>query len=147
MSGIRLTDCSKLAINLKSDNGITICWYDVIVHFFWRCLVSLVRFSYWSMFHVNIFTALWVMTVFFYKGLTRNLLMGNTPVWGLSNIWRLGQVKHTKFSANVSDKMLLNAAKFQDYSFYCFWVIKGKPIGGKITPHSTQIRVNFVDSS
>ena len=30
--------------------------------------------------------------------------------------------------------MLLNAAKFQGYSFYCFWVIKGKPKGrGKIT--------------
>ena len=26
--------------------------------------------------------------------------------------------------------MLLNAAKFQGYSFYCFWVIKGKPTGG-----------------
>ena len=29
--------------------------------------------------------------------------------------------------------MLLNAAKFQDYNFYCFWVIKGKPIGWEIT--------------
>ena len=36
--------------------------------------------------------------------------------------------------------MLLIAAKVQDYSFYRFWVIKGKPTkgggeGGKITPH------------
>ena len=30
--------------------------------------------------------------------------------------------------------MLLNAAKYQDYSFYRFLVIKGKPTGGKITP-------------
>ena len=29
--------------------------------------------------------------------------------------------------------MLLNAAKCQGYSLYCFWVIKWKPIGGKIT--------------
>ena len=26
--------------------------------------------------------------------------------------------------------MLMNAAKFQGYSFYCFWVIKGKPTEG-----------------
>ena len=42
--------------------------------------------------------------------------------------------------------MLLNAAKCQGYSFYRFWVVKGKPKGGKITPpphtHThTQIRV------
>ena len=33
--------------------------------------------------------------------------------------------------------MLLNAAKCQGYSFYVFWVIKGKPTGrrgGKFTP-------------
>ena len=29
--------------------------------------------------------------------------------------------------------MLLNAAKCQVYSFYRFWVVKGKPTGGKIT--------------
>ena len=51
----------------------------------------------------------------------------------------------SKFGANVSNRMLLNAAKFQGYSFYRFWVIKGKPTeggagGGKITP--TLIRVN-----
>ena len=41
--------------------------------------------------------------------------------------------------------MLLNAAKCQGYSFYSFWVIKGKPAGGggKITTTTTttQIRV------
>ena len=26
--------------------------------------------------------------------------------------------------------MLLNAEKCQGYSFYCFWVLKGKPTGG-----------------
>ena len=33
--------------------------------------------------------------------------------------------------------MLLNAAKCQGYSFYCFWVIKGKPTGrggGQVYP-------------
>ena len=55
--------------------------------------------------------------------------IGNTPVWVLPNIWRLGRVMDTKFGTNVSNKMLLNAVKFQSYSFYRFWVIKGKPTG------------------
>ena len=37
----------------------------------------------------------------------------------------------TKFGANVSNRMLLNVAKFQGYIFYRFLVIKGKPtVGG-----------------
>ena len=32
--------------------------------------------------------------------------------------------------ARMSNRMLLNAANFQGYSFYRFWVIKGKPTGG-----------------
>ena len=67
---------------------------------------------------------------FFYKGLARNPKMGNTPVWGLPNIWRLGRVMDTKFGTNVSNRMLLNAAKFQGYSFYRFRVIKGRSTGG-----------------
>ena len=105
--------------------------------FFWRCFVSLVRFSYWSKFHVNIITGSGIMTIFFYKGLTRNPEIGNTPVWVLPNIWRLGRVMDTNTGTNVSNRMLLNAANFQGYSFYRFWVIKGKPTGegvGKIPP-------------
>ena len=74
------------------------------------------------------------MTVFFYKKLTRNLEIGDTPVLVLPNIWRLGQVRDTKFDTNVSNEMLLNAAKLQGYSFYRFWVIEGKPTGAKIPP-------------
>ena len=48
-----------------------------------------------------------------------------SPVWVLPNIWRLGRVRDTKFDSNVSNKMLLNEAKCQDYSFYQFLVIKG----------------------
>ena len=33
--------------------------------------------------------------------------------------------------ARMSNRMLLNAAKFQGYSFNRFWVIKGKPTGGR----------------
>ena len=53
----------------------------VIVNIFWRCIVSLFRFGYWSKFHVNMVTRSGVMiiSISFYKGLTRNLEIGNTP--------------------------------------------------------------------
>ena len=81
-------------------------------YFFLPCFVSLVNFSYWSKFHVNIITGSGVMTIFFYEGLIRNPEIGNTIAWVLPDIWRLGQFRDTKFAANVSNEMLLNAAKF-----------------------------------
>ena len=72
---------------------------------------------------------LWQIS-FIYKGLNKNTEIGNTPVWILPNIWRLGWVKNTKLGTNASNTMLLKVAKCHGYSFYCFWVIKGKPTGG-----------------
>ena len=120
-------------------------WRDV--NFFWRCFFSLVKFSYWLKFHVCIITGSGIMTIFFHKGLTRNPEIGNTSVWGFPNIWRLGRVIDTKFGTNVFNRMLLNAAKFQGYSFYRFWIIKVKPTGGiKLPPlpHlTTSLRIAF----
>ena len=73
----------------------------------------------------------------------------------MPNTWRLRWVRGTKFGTDASNEMLLNAAKCQDYSFYRFWVIKGRPKRGDslpTTPHppssppSTQIRVNIITS-
>ena len=55
-SEIRFLDGSKLAINRKNDNDITISQHDVIVKFFLYCFVSFVKFSYWCKFHVHIIT-------------------------------------------------------------------------------------------
>ena len=101
-SGIRFPDCSKLAINRKSCKDVTISRHDNIVKFFWRFFVSLVMFNYWSKFHVNIITGSGVMIIFIYKGLGRNPEIGNTPIWVLHNIWRLGQARDAKFGTNVS---------------------------------------------
>ena len=53
----------------------------------------------------------------------------------------------TKFGPNVSNRILLKAAKFQGYGFYRFWVSKGKSTeGGKrgggvnYSPLPTQIK-------
>ena len=104
---------------------------------FWRCFAS-----HWSQFHVNIIIGSGIMTIFFYKGLTRNPEIGNTHVCVLPNIWRLGWVMDTRFGTNVSTRMSLNYEKCQSYSFYRFWVIKRKTTGGinLPSPASTQIR-------
>ena len=88
--------------------------------FFLCCFVSLVKFSYWSKFHINIITGSGAMTIFFYKGLTRNPEIRNTLLCVLPNIWRLGQVGDTKFCTNIFNKLLLNAAKCKGYSCYRF---------------------------
>ena len=54
--GIRHPNCPKLAINRKNKNDITIWRNDVTIRLFWHCLDSLVKFSYWSKFHLNVST-------------------------------------------------------------------------------------------
>ena len=72
--------------------------------------VVLFLFSYWSRVHVNIITVSGVVAVFFYKRLTWNSEIRNTPVKILASIWRLARVRDAKFGTSVSNKMLLNAA-------------------------------------
>ena len=133
MSGIRLPDCSKLAVNWKNVNDVSIFRHVFIVKCFWRCVVSLVNFRYWSKFHINIITCSGFMTISFYKGLTRNPEIGNTPISVLPNVWSF-----TKFSTNVSNKMLLNAQNARVKAFTVFQLLKGKPTGrGYNYPHSS----------
>ena len=70
--------------------------------------------------HVSIITGFRVMTIFVYKGLTRNPKLGNTPVCALLNIWKLEQVRDTEFGTDVSNERLLNAEKCQGYIFCRF---------------------------
>ena len=141
-SRIQLQDCSKLAVNWKKGNDFTILRHEVMVKCFWRCFISRVKFSYWSKFHVNSITGSGVITISFYKGLTRNPEV-------LPNIWRLVRVKSSRFSMNVTNKMLLNVAKCQGYGFYRFWVIKGKPNGAvKLPPPpNTEVGVNLLENA
>ena len=67
-----------LQIGYKWEN-VTICQHDIIVKFF-GYFVTLAKFSYWSKFPVNIIIVSRVMTIFFYKGLTRNPKIENTLV-------------------------------------------------------------------
>ena len=64
-------------INWKIDNEITTFHIGVIVKFFDGVLFLLSSLVTDSSFHVN---SAGVMKIFFYKGLTRNPEIGNTPI-------------------------------------------------------------------
>ena len=72
---------------------------------------------------------------------------GNTPIWVLPNVWRLGQAMDTTFGRNVCNSMLVNAENPQRYSFYYSWVIKVKPTGGReLLPAPEKKSVNVKSS-
>ena len=58
-----------------------------------------------------------IAAVFFAKIFVYWIEIRNTPIYILPNIWILGKIN---VGMNVSKKLLLNAAKCQEYSFYRF---------------------------
>ena len=54
------------------------------------------------------------------------------------NIWRLGRVRDTKFCTDVSNKIILNAAKCQGYSFAVSELLRENqqvnPLPPRLTP-------------
>ena len=77
-SGIWFPNCSKFVKKCENNNDVITFCNDITVN----CLcyfISLVKFSYWSQFHVNINTGSTVMPTFFCKGLTRNLEIEKIP--------------------------------------------------------------------
>ena len=85
-----------------------------------------------------------VVTIFVYKRLTRNREIGNTPVWVLPNIWKLGRVKDTKFGTNVSDKNLLKLQNGRVAALTVSELLRENQQGVKLPPppHPVQIRVD-----
>ena len=152
MSGIQPPDCSKLAKNPKNGNDITILWHDVKVKYFWRCFVFLVKFSSWSKFHVNIITGSGIMTIFFYKGLTRNPEIGNTPsqFCPISGDWCKLWIPNLERMSLIEYCWMLQNSKVTAFTVFELLrenygkIIKGKLLWGawgKITPSLTEIRV------
>ena len=109
-------------------------------NFFWHCFVSLVRFSYWSKFHVNIITGSGVMTILVYKRLTRIwkseiLPSGFFPISGnCGELWIPNLAPMSLISYWILQK-LLNSVKHQGYNIYRFLVTRGKSTGGNTPLH------------
>ena len=131
MSGIRFVDCSKMAKNAKNDNDVTIFRHDVIINFFWRCFVSLVKFSYWSKFHVNIITGCEVMTIYFYKGWPEiwNLEILQSEFSPISGDWGKSEITHLARICLIQCYWML-----QNVRFTALTVPKWKPTRGKNYP-------------
>ena len=78
--------------------------------------------------------------------------IGNTTVCVLPKVWRLGQVRNTKFGTNVSNKMLTNA-KVRDFTVSELLRLLPPPTSPTThththththTPTHTQIRVDAI---
>ena len=117
--------------NSNNDNYVTIFRHDVIVKFCWRYFISIVKFNYWSKFHVNIITGSGIMTVFFCKGLTRNPEIENAPVRVLPNIWRWDELWIPNLARMSLTECYWMLQTSRVTAFSVSWVIKGKPTGGK----------------
>ena len=63
------------------------------------------------------------------------------------NIWRLGQIRDTKFGTNVSNKMVINAEKYQVKAFSVPELLREKQQLVKLPhfpPPTTQIKIKFL---
>ena len=114
-SRIRGKDHSKSAINWKNNNDVIIYWHDIIVKFFDVAVFLLSNLVTGSSFMSISFLGLKLWQFLCIRDLTRNSEIGNTSVWVLSKIRRLGWVRDTKFGMNISNRKLLNAVKWQVY--------------------------------
>ena len=97
-----------------SDMTSTSIFFDVVL-FLLSSLVTDPSFMSIS----SLVLELWQLSLLI-RDWPENPEIGNTPVWALPNIWRLKQVRNTKFGTKVSNKMLLNSAKCQSYCFLLF---------------------------
>ena len=71
----------------------------------------------------------WMDDVILHRFFFGHLVWVRKPVYRRLKDSGYGTGRDTKCSTNVSNEMLLNTAKYQGYSFYHVWVIKGKPVG------------------
>ena len=124
--GIRLPDSSKLANNWKKHYDVEIWRNDVIVSFL-TLLCFLCQVQLLDQVSCQYIIGSEVMTIFSYKGLTRNPEIRNTSRLSFAQYLEGHQI-----GMNVSNKILLNASKCHGYRFYPLWVVKRKPtVGGK----------------
>ena len=141
VSEMRVPDYSKSTIKQNNDSDVIISINDVIFKFFDTFLFSLsiLVTGPSSMSISSPVLQLWQL-------LTRNPEIGK-PWLSFAQYMETWASRNRKFGTDVSNKMLLNAARCPCYIFYRFWVIKGKPAGGvKLTyppPSPPRLRLNI----
>ena len=128
-SGIWLLDCSKLAINWKNDNDVTICRHDTIVKFFdvavflLSSLITGPHFMSISLLNLKLRQFLSIRGIW---PAIRKLEIPASEFWPTS--WDWDKLWNTKFGTNVYYKMLLNSEKCQivyiDLNFLSVYMLK-----------------------
>ena len=94
-------------------------FFDIVMFLLWSLVTGP---TFMSNFQVQLSWLVLELWQFFF-------IKDSPEIWKLEticvfpNIWKLLWVRDTEFGTKVSNKMLLNAAKYQGYSFYRFWVI------------------------
>ena len=143
MSGIRPPDCSKLAKNPKHDNDVKIFRHDVNVRFFWCCLVSFAKFSYWSKFHVNIITGSGIMTIFFIRDWPeiRKSEIPPSEFFPISRDWDELWIPNLPRMFLIECYLMLQNSRVT--AFFVFELLRENQLGGYNypPPPPTQIRV------
>ena len=138
ISGFWCLYCLKLAVNWKDGNGITLFWHDAwwnfcdAVLFLFLSLVAGPRF----MSILPLVLELWQFPFIRDWSEIRKSQIPPSEFFPISRDWgEFGLPNLTR----TSDKMLMNAAKCQGYSFYCFLFIKGTTNRGlKLPPPPPQ---------
>ena len=118
-------------------SNMTSSWkfFDLVL-FFLSSLVTDLSFmsillvlELWRFFFIRVWPEIWISEI---PPSEFCPISGDWDKLGIPNLARI-----------FSNEILLNAPKCQGYSFYHFWIIKGKPTGGGVKlPSTTQIRVN-----
>ena len=134
MSGLWLPDSSKLAVNCKNSNDVTIFQHDGIANFFDVFLFLLSSLDYWPKFHVNIITGFGDMTISFYKGLTRNPEIGNTLVWvlSISRDWSKQGIPNLARTSLIKCYSMLQNVRV--IAFAVSELLRENQLAGKLTP-------------
>ena len=145
MSGIRPPDCSKLVKNPKNSNDVTIFRNDVNVKMFWHCFVSLIKFSYWSKFHVNIFIGSEIMTIFFIRDWPeiRKLEIPTSKFCPISGDWDELWIPHLARMSLIECYWMLQNSRVT--AFTVFKLLRENQLGGKITPTPPRLGLKPVD--
>ena len=113
--------------------------------YFWRCHVSLITFSFWSKFYVNIITGSGGASIFICKRLTRNPEVGNTHVWicqipgdwskvGMPNLTQISLIKFYWPLQNVKVSALIVSELFME-----------NQQGVKLPPPRLRLNINCAD--
>ena len=158
MSGIRPPDCSKLVKNPKNDNDVIIFRHDVNVKLFWRCFVSLVKFSYWSKFHINIITGSGVMTISFIISFMVSFIISfkSLPDWPEIRKSEIQPPEFCPISGDLGKLWTPNLAQMS--LIKCYWMLQNAmvkaitvsellreiPAGNPPTPRLGLIRLRIV---